>query len=334
MSDKDKCVRLVRLLQWLSTPRRWTVNDVYMQYQRLGINVTKRAIQRDFQSLLDADIPLWSEQRGNGREITWSLDRGACARPQIPLLPDEYTAAMLLKSAAVVFKGTPVEEDLQSGLKKLEQFTNWTDEALDAEDNPLIPSFDWIQPGTIDYTKKGDILKDIYRAVREQKLCKITYRGVGQKKSKQMYIEPCRMLYYRGGLYVQVYNTKVKKFFLIAVHRILELNVTDIKYSDHTPEELENAMRDRFGLFEGTVDTVVLEFTNESAPYIADRFWHSSQEFEDIKDGGIRLTMDVSISPELVSWVLSWRTMVKIKAPESLIELVKKDIHGLAKLYR
>ena len=332
MPEIDKIVRLIRILQWLSAPVKITVNDVQNRFRELGHTVDKRAIQRDFQTLLDAGLPLIDETTGRGREVAWSLLNTGRGNFPLLLLPDEYAAAMMLKNAMPVFKGTPVERDLERGLQKLDQFTDVSQFPEDSMD-----FFDTLQPGLVDYSDTkiyGNMLKDITGAIRRHRLCKVLYQSAVESRPKTFHVEPCRLLTYRGALYIQVYNTKVGHFFFLAVHRLKKWEMTDIEFAKHTPEEIKAAMRDRMGLFDGPLEKVTLEFLKAIVPHIEHRHWHSSQQEKRLANGNLRLSMTVAISPELKSWILSWSSHVTVQAPESLRSSIQEEIERMHKIYR
>lgn len=81
------------------------------------------------------------------------------------------------------------------------------------------------------------------------------------------------------------------------------------------------------------MEDIELEFSNKLAPYISENQWHSTQEIRPSKDGGIHLLMKVSVTPELVRWVLGFGAGVRVKSSESLKEQLRIHLNELKEFY-
>ncbi len=51
---------------------------------------------------------------------------------------------------------------------------------------------------------------------------------------------------------------------------------------------------------------------------IEERTWHASQSTEARPDGGLDLTMQVGVSPEVERWILGWGDHVEVLEPAVL----------------
>jgi predicted DNA-binding transcriptional regulator YafY len=76
---------------------------------------------------------------------------------------------------------------------------------------------------------------------------------------------------------------------------------------------------------------------NESDEPVVERLqesiWHPNQKLEDLKKGRARLTMSLSSTLEIQSWILSWGPKVKAIAPASLAESIAASALEMAKQY-
>ena len=70
---------------------------------------------------------------------------------------------------------------------------------------------------------------------------------------------------------------------------------------------------------------VKLKFTKEVAYLIRERYWHNSQIISEIEYGEIILEMEVPISYELMAFIYSFGSNIKVLAPNDLLLKVKKD---------
>jgi predicted DNA-binding transcriptional regulator YafY len=70
---------------------------------------------------------------------------------------------------------------------------------------------------------------------------------------------------------------------------------------------------------------VIVDFDARARPYIEARVWHSTQTLRKLPDGGVRVEIDVADTTQVVSWVLSWGPLARIRGPEALVARVRDD---------
>jgi predicted DNA-binding transcriptional regulator YafY len=75
---------------------------------------------------------------------------------------------------------------------------------------------------------------------------------------------------------------------------------------------------------------VELLFSKKVAAWIKDKLWHSSQETFPMKDGRLRIALKVADTEELVGWILSFGSQVRVVRPESLLMRVKDEAKKIA----
>jgi len=76
---------------------------------------------------------------------------------------------------------------------------------------------------------------------------------------------------------------------------------------------------------------VELLFSNKVAAWVKDKLWHSSQETFPMKDGRLRMTLKVANTDELVGWILSFGSQVRVIRPESLLVKVKDEAKKISR---
>ena len=64
--------------------------------------------------------------------------------------------------------------------------------------------------------------------------------------------------------------------------------------------------------------TVELEFDKPTAAWVKDRVWHPSQQLKRLPRGRMQMILSVADSREVVGWVLSFGSGVKVVQPDSL----------------
>jgi len=162
-----------------------------------------------------------------------------------------------------------------------------------------------------DYSAHVDILEGVIKAIVYQNTVKMIYKPA-EREPWHYTVHPLTLLFHKGGFYLIAKPVKRKNPVTFNIERIKELEVTKDKFeypNDYHPEKLLDGA---FGIFVGPAKEVKLKFPPELAEYITSRKWHESQKFKYQKDGSVIMTMKVTDSEELRSWVRSFGEGVKV----------------------
>lgn len=328
MSDLSQIQRLIRILQILSSGRNVTTKNLH---RRFDGKVSLRTLQRDLIALSEAGIPLVSEKT-KANENAWSLMSHFRSFIPIPLETNEYLAAHILKANLKVFQKTPFEKEIKSLLQKIDQIVS-EDVFLETESGGAENLFENYSAGLFDYSPYGETINDLISAIIHRTKCLVTYHNPYDQKDKTFHIEPEKMVYYNGGLYVIVYVWYYKSFIMLAIQRIKKLELLDDSFQEDHPFDAKEFWKGKFGLFSGEQVDVQLRFLKEVRHHIEGRIWHNSQNVELDKKGNLILKMKVGITPELITWILGWRMYVKVLAPGKLVDEITNNVEKIKQLY-
>ena len=80
------------------------------------------------------------------------------------------------------------------------------------------------------------------------------------------------------------------------------------------------------GVFWAPPESVELEFDARVTPYVRGRVWHESQRIDDLADGRIRVTLNVSNDWALRSWILGFGSAVRVVQPAALAETIRHEL--------
>ncbi len=69
-----------------------------------------------------------------------------------------------------------------------------------------------------------------------------------------------------------------------------------------------------------------------AAAWVKDKIWHPSQELTLQKDGRLKLVLRVADTAELLGWILSFGSQVRVVRPEALRAKVKEEAQQIFKL--
>ena len=294
-------------------------------------NVTTRTIRRDLEALQEAGFPLYDVSDDGPKR--WKLGR----RPFQEL---DQTTFSLAELSALYFSRALVErlaiptfeEDLKSAFAKLEsalgprmrQFLDRLPQALQAKPGPTRTHDD-------DHQRKVTVR--LLDAVLHHRRLTMRYHSLSSKREKTYQIDPYRLVYAQGSLYLFAYVALYQQVRTFAVERIQQLTPLDETF---TPVEdvTEAAWPHSLGIYHGKPEQVQLEFASEIAPYVQERTWHPSQMTTLRKNGALALTMNVSLDNSLQNWIRSFGSRVSVVSPQTLIDNITDDLERTRAHYR
>ena len=328
MNEYSQISRMIRTLQLLSTRKSLTTSDLLHYFDH---SISRRTLQRDLLTLSDSGVPLVNEKLSANENAWYLMDHFKQFIP-VPLEMNEYLALEMLRANLTVFKNTTIEKDVEKLTKKIEQILP-DNLFLQSSESKYSDIFTNYSMGEYNYSGKDDIINNLINAIIQKRKCLVTYDSPTTQKESKFYIEPEKLLTYHAGLYVIFYVRNQNEFWLLAVHRILGLKVLDEKYIDDHPFDEKEFLKHRFGLFGGKVEKIKLRFNKSIRHYIEHKHWHLTQNITNDKKRNLILEMETAITPELISWIMSWHRNVKVIKPIDLKNEVIKEVVEMKRLY-
>lgn len=112
---------------------------------------------------------------------------------------------------------------------------------------------------------------------------------------------------------------------MFAVERIKSITPTDLPYQIPLHFDFDAFVEDSLTVMRGSRVEVELELDKPTAAWAKDRVWHPSQQLTRLPGGKLRMTIVIADSRELVGWILSFGSGVRVVQPESLRTAVKQE---------
>ena len=328
MSDFTQIERILRIIQILSSGTRITTAALV---RRFDDQVALRTLQRDLNKIASSGIPIRS-RKTTANENEWYLDSNFRSFIPQTLGLNEYLAAHMLKENLKVFRYTEFSGEIDSLLEKIRQIVP-ENVFLETEDVAPEDLYENYTSGLFDYSGYDEIITRIINAILQKQKCFVSYFNAYQGETKNFYIEPRRIVYFKGGLYVVVYIRRFEKFRLLAIQRIKKFKQLDEVHPALPHFDPELYWKKKFGLFSADPQQVKIAFTAEVRMHIEGRHWHASQVYSEGKRGSLILELQVGLSPELVSWIFSWNEYAEVLEPTELKDMMADKIKKLGKLY-
>jgi len=283
--------------------------------------VTERTIRRDLEALQEAGFPLYDD-RVDGKKV-WRLIEGYKETLVQSFTLSELAALYFSRNMLSFLGGAPFAQDLEAAFGKIRQ-------ALPARSLPYLSRIQELFSARPDpwkdYSHKQDIIASLIDAVLHQRQARIAYYSFQSRRTKSYTLDPYRLVYYRGGLYLYARAHEYGEVRTFAVERVQKIEVLDQGFenpADFSPSEYA---RSAFGISGGRPETVELVFDAEMAGYIRERTWHESQSLQDQEDGSVKLVMDVAPGFELKAWIKGFLPHVTVVRPAGLREEILREI--------
>ena len=318
MARNSEVIRQWRLLREIEAAHGVTIRRMA---ELTG--VTTRTIRRDLDALQEAGFALYDEAHDGERR--WRLDTRPFRRlDDTGFTLGELSALYFSRTLMECLAGTPFQDDLSNAFGKLERalaprmrdFLDRLPAAIQAKRAPPLNRVDADQRKTI-----GRLLD----AVLHQQRLAMRYHSFSSGKEKTYRVDPYRLVYAQGGLYLFARVREYGQIRTFAVDRIRQVTPLDETFDviEHLDEV---AFSNSIGIHEGTPEHVEVEFAPDVAPYIEERVWHSSQALAPLPDGSVRLSLNVCTDAALRSWILSFGPAAWVRSPRHLVVAISEAV--------
>ena len=293
-------------------------------------SASTRTIRRDLEALEQAGFAFEKVTvEGTPR---WKLDRGHHkglieAGFNLPEVCALYFSRTLLTYLA----GTPFHQDLASAFEKLEDaITPGIREYLDR-----LPDILTAKPGAVKTRSAAHapIIAKLVTAILEHRQVLVDYDSFSSRKEKQYRLEPYRLAYAEGGIYLLAYVPAYRQLRTFAVERVRTLTPLEDRFAPAQQLPAET-FGDSLGVFTGKPEPVAILFAGEAARHVLERQWHPSQKLERRADGTAVLRMTVCVDFALQAWILSFGSQARVLRPAELAARVLDQLEEARELYQ
>ena len=323
MPRNAEVIRQWTILRELEASRRVTIDDLSAK-----TGVTTRTIRRDLEALQSAGFPLYDEMH-EGRKY-WLLEQKAFRRLDATGFTfAELSALYFSRTLVECLAATPFQKDVAGAFDKLTSalspgmrgFLDRLPLVIQSKADPGLPA------GAARRKEIGQLLD----ATLQHRRTMMRYHSFSSDREKDYLIEPYRVVFAQGALYVVAYVPEYSQVRTFALDRIKALSVTEERFQPE--EEVDASFAHSLGVHEGPPEHVEIAFEPRIARYIRERVWHASQDLRDRPDGGVVLTMHVSNDVALRSWILGFGALARVLAPPSLTEAIRAELESARARY-
>ena len=291
--------------------------------------VHQRTIRRDLDALCRAGFPLYDDKT-NGSSM-WRLRAKPFARlEETGLGLIELCALYFSRTLVETLAGAPLHDDLERAFVKLERaLPPGCRRFLDRL--PTLIKAKTAGRKKRDDRKLQDVLTRAVDASLARRRLSMRYASVSSARTKDYIVEPLRLAYAFGGIYLQAFVPEYNEVRTFSVERIRTLAVMDEQF-EPKPMPAE-AFPDSLGAYSGKPERVEIEFGAEVAEFVREREWHKSQEIDERPDGSLVMRLNVCLDQPLAQWILGFGPAARVVSPPSLAAKIVESIDGMRARY-
>ena len=320
----DQLARQWRLIQRLARSR-WGVglDDLANDFQ-----CHRRTVYRDLDALMAAGFPVLTERR-DGRVFYRFLDNFKLG--DVPFTPDEILSLAFGEDLLRTLEGTVFHDSIRSALDKIR--TSLGPEMAEFLGR-LGESFRVLPGHHGDYAAMRDTIRVLNEAVLARRTVAIEYRTGRTGRESQRDLDPYRIWYRAGALFVVGHDHHSGEVRTFAVQRIRSITPSERRFEVPASFDFDAYVGGAFGVIHEPPMKVRIRFDKRWADWVAERTWHASQKLERRAGGALEFSMEVGGAADVRTWVLSFGAGAEVIEPASLREDVKRELTKAAARYR
>jgi predicted DNA-binding transcriptional regulator YafY len=279
-----------------------------------------RTVRRDLEALEAVGFPLVTD-RHNG-QTRWRLMEGFRDIPALGFSATELMALLLSRNLLKPLEGTEIQASLDSALSKASA-------ALPPQGHEYVRAMEQMFSIGLgphkSYRQHRHTIDFISQAIDKRKTAQIRYYSASRDGTGRREVDPYHLWFAAGGLYLIAYCHLRKDVRLFAVERIRSITLTDHPYQMPLGFNVKEYVQDALSVMRGWRIEVELLFSKTATAWVKDKTWHPSQETSLLKDGRMKMTLKVADNDELVGWILSFGSQVKVIRPGDLRSKVANE---------
>ena len=320
----DQLARQWQLIQRLARSRAGVGLDELAQ----DLEVVRRTVYRDLDALQYAGFPVVSEKR-DGRVYYRFLESFGLG--DVPFTPDEVLALAFSEDLLRVLEGTVFHDSIASALQKIRAGLGPEIEKFLEQ---LGESFRVLPGPHKRYADQRETIERLNDALLRRRTVEMRYQTGRTGKVAARKLDPYRLWYRSGGLYVIGHDHKSGEVRTFAVERIRQAEVGDAAFEVPDSFDFEAYTGGAFGVVAEPAQRVRIRFAPERALQVSERTWHPSQQTESLEDGSLELTLEVGSPTALRAWILRFGAAAEVREPAELRSEVERELGQALARYR
>lgn len=311
--------------------RRWTIEHLIEHVaeqlnEHFGISkgISERQVKEDIH-IMRSLAPRGFDAPIVCREGVYFYDDPTFSIEKKSLNTDDVRSLTEAVSLLRQFRGLPHFEEIEAILTRIEgkTLTNDPDETIISFENTQL-------------VRGYEHLERLYQAIRDEQVLRVTYKAFQATTDEVFTLHPYYLKEYRERWYIFGLVAEKDAIYNLALDRITSIESTKSRYKANRRFDPASYFNDIVGVTRPTdavVETVLLRVDGKTAPYLETRPIHHSQRVERADSTGVIFQYKIIPNYEFIAEVLRLGDAVQLISPDSLREIVAKQVAVLHSIY-
>ena len=286
-----------------------------------------RTIYRDFRSLNIAGLPVYSSTGPHGGYYIHEH----YFLPPLRFTGEEAASLFLAGNFLLQQKGFPYQKDIRLALFKIESLLEKENKKYIQEVKDKI-SFN-IQK-LKDYEEYSETFDLLNKAILEKRKINLKYYTISRDKLTNRTINSYHLMFRQGVWYLIAFCNWRKKTKIFRVDRIKEIAISDDTFETPSDFSLSAYMGKSWQVVRGKDIGIKVKIFPPASRWVKEEIRHSTQKIEELSDGSVIFSAEVSGLIEVKKWILGMGSSAQVLAPQSLRKEIQEEIAGMERRYK
>ncbi len=310
---------------------------VSIQEMARELETDRRSVYRLRDTMESMFFPIYEDRDELDGKMRWKIQDEYLRKlpnitiPDLRLSFSEILSLYLLKGGASnIFQGSELNIELERAFHKICQLIP---EHMLQQIKKIQAVFRSGSKMGKDYRGKKDIIDSLTLAMLEQRTCLAHYFAFYDEQSRNFRIQPLCFFENKGGLYIFVHVPRYESLRILAVERLVQLELTDEHFTypqDFDPDALLESSFDI--VFDDPIQ-VSIWIAKGQARYVLERTYFQDQQVQYHEDGSIIITLQTSGWDDVKRWVLGFGPQAVVLEPQELREEICQELLSCLNLY-
>jgi len=323
MARNDQLIRQWKIIRLLDSRFGVTITQLMQQFR-----VTRRTIERDLDALEQAGFPTYHDTIEGVKR--WKFADTFKAQLPIPFTFSELLSLYFSRNILEMFASLLFKQELDSICTKLQSLL--PEKSLQYLDQ-LQSIFQSRYLAEEEYPYLRKIMPELEQAMLDETEIKMEYYSNLQDKWRTLLIQPYAIFPTYDRLYLVGNVPKHDNLCIFALSRIRKIELTGIKF--HKPKDfsISQYMQTAFGIIRDKPEKFVIRFNPAVVSTVRKRCKHLQHTCQELPNGELLVTMNVSGWDEIKWWILSFGENAVVIEPKSMRTEIKQTLQTALKNY-
>ncbi|MDO5331943.1 MAG: WYL domain-containing protein [Bacillota bacterium] len=323
--QKYKLWYLIKIMEELTDDEHsLTMSEILTELEKYGITAERKSIYDDFEAMRDLGFDVVGDD--SGRYYSYFLGSRDFELPELKLLVDVIGSSKFI-----------TEKKSKTLIKKLESFTSvYNAKKLDRQ----VTVSNRVKTMNESIYFNVDI---IHTAIAENCQVRFKYFSINAKKEIEYrrdgefyYVSPWALLWNEENYYLVAYDEEDEKIKHFRVDKMNKMCLVDADREGakvFSKFNVAEYAKKTFGMYSGEMVNVKMEFDNDIAGVVIDRFGKDVRIIKNDKKKFV-VSEEVQVSSLFYAWMFGLGDKAKILGPQSVIDGMKEACAKQAEMYK